>query len=406
MSESPMQVAFVGLGAMGGPMAARLAGDERFTVTAFDTSPAALAAAAAFARPAGSLADAVRDADVVCSMLPADQHVLALGEQLAQCAYAGQLYVDFSTISPSAMRAVADRLATIGVRSVSASCMKSVDAARTGQLALFVGGEDGLIQALTPLFARLATSWLTVGGLGVAKTMKIANNLVTATTGYCLLDGLVLARALGCPADEVARAVAAAGADSWVLRNQIVRHALADDLGPGIFSVRYMAKDVALGVDLARSVGRPALFAALVLAGYRGVVGMGLGDAYHPAVVRWLERAAGTGPVTSPPDSRAGVGELSVLWRGMRAVQQAVLAEVLDIVAATGIDRRQAAELLQTGSAEADGFADFLAGRTGVSTVDLLAARECAEAAGVPALSFEIALQTRSISAERPIEHA
>lgn len=402
---APRRITFIGLGAMGGPMAARLAGDDGFEVTAYDLSPRVRQAASAFARTVDNIADAVDGAELVCTMVPADAHLLRAVADIRDIAKPGQTFIDFSTVSPGAIERAASELAAAGVEVVSASCMKSVAAARAGELSLFVGGSARALSDLAPVFGRVATTWADTGSLSAAKSLKLANNLLTAATGFCYLDGLVVATKLGCPAADAVDAIQGAGADSWTLRKQVVGHALADDLGPGIFSVAYMAKDVELAQRLAEDVGRPAFFAGLVLAGYRGLSAMdlrdaagddALRDAYHPVVVRWLELVSGAAPVTRVPEPGIPAGQVRELWPAMRAVQAQVVAEVLDIVEGTGLGRREAARFLQAGSAESDRLGLEASGDADLSgdAGDLRAAQPLIERAGAPALSFATALNT------------
>jgi 3-hydroxyisobutyrate dehydrogenase-like beta-hydroxyacid dehydrogenase len=378
---------------MGLPMAARIAGGDGLNVTAFDLSADTRAAAAKFAATSDSVEDAINGADVICTMVPADRHLLSIVDQVAPVATDGQIFVDFSTVSPGAIDQAAKQLAGSGVAVIGASCMKSVAAAQTGELSLYVGGcADGLA-ALNPVFDRVAADWRDVGSAPAAKTMKIANNLLTATMGFALLDGIVLAWVLGCPPKRAVEELIASGVDSWVLRKQVVDHALADDLGEGIFSVEYMSKDLELAACLATAVGRPSFFAALVLSSYRGLRRMGLERAYHPAVVRWIERISNAGPISSaPPDSTV---DTAALWPALRRVQQIVIDEALRIVEATGIPRVAAGELLQAGSAQSsclDELLDHPFDRA-EATDELRSARELAVTARLPALSLELALQ-------------
>ena len=348
-----MRVAFIGLGAMGGPMAARISGGEDLDVVAYDLSPAALRSASAYATPAATIAEAVSGSDVVCTMVPADQHLLAIVDQLTEVGSPGQVFVDFSTVSPRAIELAGERLAGRHIAVVGAACMKSVAAAKAGQLSLYVGGPDDGVEALRNVFDRVATDWKVVDSPGMAKMLKIANNLLTATTGYCLLEGIALGHALGCPPQEAVGELRANGVGSWVLENHVAKHALTGDLGAGIFSVAYMGKDLELATAVAGHVARPAVYASLVASAYRGLFAMGLADHYHPIVVRLIERMASRPPISDPvPDVEAV--DLGPLWTAMRAVQSVVIDEALTITGASGVLEPDAVRLLQSGSAASD----------------------------------------------------
>jgi 3-hydroxyisobutyrate dehydrogenase-like beta-hydroxyacid dehydrogenase len=389
-----MRIAFIGLGAMGLPMARRLAGDPGLGLTLFDASPDAMARAD-FGQHASSAADAIESAELIATMLPADAHVSAVAETVREAGRPGQIYVDFSTISPAAMDAVARSLAGAGIAVVSASCMKSVAAARTGELSLFVGGDPAVTDRLGPVLARLATSRQYVGSIAAAKSLKIINNVIVSTLDLMLSEALLIGARLGLPPDAAAGSFAEQGADSWALRNHIVKHALTDDLGPGIFSVAYMAKDVRLAVSMADELGWPVFFAGLLLSAYRGLIAHGHADDYHPVVLRWLEAGANSGPVTEVAGAQGDLvsGQLTP---AVTCLQSLITLEALHLARGAGLDEITAAWFLSGGSAANDFLARLAApgdggGWPALATMLDHIARGCelAQEASVPAMSFE-----------------
>ncbi len=348
-----MHIAFVGLGAMGLPMATRLSQVDDIELTLFDLDPERLAMGRTLGRCADSFADAVADAEVVFTVLPADQHVSAVAAEMAEHGRAGQLFVDFTSIGPQTIVDVADKLAAHGIDTVSVALTRSTAAAISGKLALFAGGLSVADTRLHTAFAAMATEVRDVGGIDTAKAMKLANNMIVASLDVAICEVIVFGAALGFSSAEVVSALKDTDADSWPLRYHIERYAVPEDLGPGRFSTRYMAKDVALYSRMAHAHGMPAHLAGIVTAQYRGTVAHGLGDHYHMSVMYWQQRAAGLdqrSPNDVAPETAAD--ELRLLVDGVAALQVLLTEEALASLAPTGLERWDAADHLVTGASQ------------------------------------------------------
>ncbi|MFD2420104.1 NAD(P)-dependent oxidoreductase [Amycolatopsis pigmentata] len=394
-----MRIAFVGLGAMGLPMARNLAKTDGIDLVLFDVDQRRLAEAESFGQVAQSVAAAVADADYIFSVLPADVHVRTVGGQVREHGHAGQVYVDFSTISPATIRRVADELAPQGIETVGVALTRSTAAAQQGTLALFLGGPQEHLTRLRPAFDAMATDLLPTAGIEAAKAAKIVNNMVVAALDILACEAFVLGARLGFTSRQVLDAMAAHGADSWVLTNHIERYVLPDDLGPGRFSTRYMSKDVGLCGALARSARQPAFFTGLAESYYRGVRAHGHGDDYHMIVIRWLERGAAIGePVTALASEGGEAGDLATLATAASAVTTLVTLEALTLAAHHGLPVKLAAEYMERGSGGSDTMRAVLSGdHSGLTwrfsdlagQVD--AATEHAARLDVPATIFEVA---------------
>lgn len=388
-----MKIAFLGLGAMGLPMAKRLALHEGVQLALFDISPARLREADGLGRIASSIADAAADAEVVLTVLPADPHVEAVAAELERLGRSDFVYVDFSTIAPDTIERVASRLASVGVETVSVAITRGTAAARAGELAFFVGG--ALRPDLEQVLRAMATEIRPVGGgLGDAKAVKIGNNIVVACIDVVVCEAIVLGGKLGLAAADVVGEIEAAGGASWALRNHIVRHVLTDEFGPDGFSTTHMAKDVRLFIDLAGARGQAAPLAGIASSCYRGTLAAGLGDEYHPVVIRWLELGAASGRNVTTSGDRS---QLDTLARATVAAQAVATLEALTVLRAAGITPGEAAEHLDSGSAANDSLhrvRDHLDGVVALPSTlagDLAAAIELADSVHVPALMLEAA---------------
>jgi 3-hydroxyisobutyrate dehydrogenase-like beta-hydroxyacid dehydrogenase len=395
-----VKLAFIGLGAIGLPIARRLALHPDIELSIYDTRRDVLAAEAALGRIAGSVADAIRDAEVVFSVLPADAHVRSVGEEIAAAPVPGQIVLDFSTIAPGTMDEVSARLQAVGVQALGGALTRSVAAAETGELSIFVGGSGELIAGLRPALDQIATEVRVVATAAAAKALKIVNNMVVSSLDLVICDALLIGARHGVEPSRLVEALTRRGADSWPLRNHIAKHLLTDDLAPGRFSTRYMGKDAALASMLAQRRGEPAWFAGMVTAAFRGTDALGFGDHYHPIVMRWIEHAAGQPPVTPSAPTDADLSQEAqracrALCRGVVAQQALITLDALRLIAAEGVAIDQALGHLEAGSASNDCVRALRAGESAGALLsafadDLAAVCGLAADATLPAITFEL----------------
>jgi 3-hydroxyisobutyrate dehydrogenase-like beta-hydroxyacid dehydrogenase len=252
-----MRVAFLGLGRMGVPMAARVAAaGHELTVWNRTPRPAAVPPEA---RSAPSAAEAVAGAEVVITML-ADADALAAvlvgSAGLLAGARKGAVLVDMGTIGPFAARATADRCRAAGVLFLDAPVSGSVAAARTGTLLAMVGGEAGALARADPVLAAVAERRLHLGPVGAGATMKLAINLMLAVTNEAIAEVLAFARRAGIePADAYEVLAASAVGSRYV---DYKRQAFLEPDGvPVAFSIDLMRKDMSLALALAGELGAP-----------------------------------------------------------------------------------------------------------------------------------------------------
>lgn len=175
-------IGFVGLGAMGWPMAACLV-RAGYQVIGHDARPgvAERFAEEAHGLTAGSLAELGKRADIVITMLPNSaivDDVLFGAGALASVLRSGTTVIEMSSGVPSATRAIGQRLAQMGVRLVDAPVSGGVKRAKTGELAIMVGGDAGEIAAVEPVLKAMGRSVMPTGALGSGQAMKALNNLV------------------------------------------------------------------------------------------------------------------------------------------------------------------------------------------------------------------------------------
>ncbi len=214
------RVGFVGVGNMGGPMAANLvkAGHE---VTAFDLSAEALRRAEdAGARAAGTLAETVREAEIVLTMLPAGQHVrLAYtgDDGILASARPDTLLIDCSTIDVDSARAVAEAAEAGGFPMIDAPVSGGVGGAEAATLTFMVGGPEAAFGRARPLLEAMGKTVVHCGSAGNGQAAKMCNNMMLGISMIGVCEAFTLAERLGLDAQKLFDVSSTASGQCWAL---------------------------------------------------------------------------------------------------------------------------------------------------------------------------------------------
>jgi 3-hydroxyisobutyrate dehydrogenase-like beta-hydroxyacid dehydrogenase len=245
-----MRVAFLGLGIMGRPMASNLvkAGHE---VSVWSRSGKEVEGA----RRAASPADAAQGAEVVWMCVSDTNAVegILFGPQGVDGSLAeGMTIVDSSTISPSATRQFAERVAAKGVRYVDAPMTGSKVAAESGTLIFIVGGDEAVIESLKPLFSAMGKVFFRMGETSKGQAAKLAMNLQIALIYEGFAEGLTLATKLGVDVQSLIGVIQASMVRSGVVDYK-APFVLKRDFTPN-FPLRLMHKDIRLALAAAKEV--------------------------------------------------------------------------------------------------------------------------------------------------------
>lgn len=254
-------IGFFGLGLMGQPMAANLvkAGHK---VVGFDIVPANLDRAAAVGvEKAGSAGDAVRDADVVITMLPAGKDTMAVwGGGILKVAKPGTLFVDCSTIDVGSARAAHDLAGKALMASLDAPVSGGVGGAEAGTLTFMCGGTVAAFAAAKPVLEGMGTKVVHCGDAGAGQAAKICNNMILGISMIGVAEAFVLAEKLGLSHQALFDVASTSSGQCWSLTSYCpvpgpVPSAPSNrDYKPG-FSSALMLKDLKLAQEAASSVG-------------------------------------------------------------------------------------------------------------------------------------------------------
>ncbi|HKS43972.1 MAG TPA: 2-hydroxy-3-oxopropionate reductase [Amycolatopsis sp.] len=288
------KVGFVGLGIMGGPMAANLV-KAGFDVTGYNRSRSKVDnLVAAGGRAADSVAEAVSDADVVVTMLPdsPDVRAVVLGEDGALAnAREGTLLIDCSTIHPGVSREVAEAAAARGVHALDAPVSGGEQGAVEGSLSIMVGGEAGAFEAARPVLAVLGDTIVHVGAAGAGQTVKAANQLIVAGTIELVAESLVFLEAHGVGTDAAIKVLAGGLAGNRVLDRKAAAM-VRREFTPG-FRVELHHKDLGIVTDAAREAGVVIPLGAVVAQLMASLRAQGHGALDHGALLKLVEQLSG-----------------------------------------------------------------------------------------------------------------
>ena len=289
-----MRVGFVGLGTMGGAMAANVA-RAGFEVAAWNRTPGRAAELAGLGvRLVGSPAEVAAASDVLVTIVSdtPDVEAVLFGERGAAAGAApGSLVVDMSTIAPSATRDFAARLAAQGVGMLDAPVSGGSEGARKGTLSIFVGGAVADVERARPVLAAMGTTITHVGPIGAGQAVKAVNQVILAGAYLGVAEGIVLAIKAGLNVEQVVAALSGGAAQSWVLSNRSGR--MLDNDYPLGFKVALHRKDLGIALQLARETGTALPISALCEQIEAGLIGKGHGDDDVSAVARAIRELSG-----------------------------------------------------------------------------------------------------------------
>ncbi len=271
-----LKIGFIGLGAIGLPMAMRLREPGAFELTVWarnaqQTAPLRSAGASV----AASAAELAATCDIVCLCLTNSQAVeeVVFGARgVAEGARPHTLVIDHSTIHPADTRIFASRLAARSQAAwVDAPVSGGPAGARNGSLAVMAGGDAAGVARARPVLAAFAGRVTHVGSVGAGQAMKACNQMISAGAMAGIVEALNLARSFGLDPAILPEAVAGGWADSALLRHYVPKMLANSFQG----STRTMVKDLDIACDLARQTGTPLPVTSLLASFYRQLVLMG-----------------------------------------------------------------------------------------------------------------------------------
>jgi 2-hydroxy-3-oxopropionate reductase len=290
-------IAFIGLGIMGSPMAVHLA-KVGHQVAGYNRTPEKAAPLVdAGGRAAESIADAVRDAEVVCVMVPDSPDVadVLTGEGgVFDNAKPGTLVIDFSSIRPDVTTQLAEQATAKGLRLVDAPVSGGEAGAVNAALSIMVGGAADDFDAAKPYLDVVGKTVVHVGPSGAGQTVKAANQLIVAANIEALAEALVFLEAYGVDTTAALEVLGGGLAGSKVL-DQKKQNMLGRSFEPG-FRIALHHKDLGIVTAAAREAGVVVPLGSLVAQLMASALANGDGGLDHSGLLRGVERLSGRTP--------------------------------------------------------------------------------------------------------------
>ncbi len=263
-----MKIGFIGLGNMGGPMAANLAAADH-VVTGYDP----VAPAPSGVAMAHSAAAAATGADVVITMLPNGTILRSVADDIIAAMAPGAVLLDCSTVDVASARAVAAQAASAGLGALDAPVSGGVGGAQAGTLTFMVGGDPAAFDKARPLFAVMGQKAVHCGPAGNGQAAKICNNMILGVTMIATCEAFALADKLGLDRQAMYDVVSTSSGQSWSMTSYCPAPGVGPkspaDAGykPG-FSADLMLKDLRLSQEAATAVDADTPMGAMAAALY------------------------------------------------------------------------------------------------------------------------------------------
>lgn len=299
-----MTVGFIGLGAMGKPMAASLlrAGFAVAVVPHRNPAPARELEALG-AKVARTPAEAAESAEFLVTMLPDAPQVeeALLGpDGAARSGRPGLVAIDMSTIAPAAARRIGAELARHEIAFLDAPVSGGVGGAVAGTLTIMAGGSADVLEKARPVLLGMGRTVFHAGPAGAGQVVKACNNLLSGIIMMASAEALTLGVKEGVPAETLREIILASTGANWQLQNSVPVTILKDCYDPR-FALKLMHKDLGIAGEMAKQNGTPFLAGAVAHQIYGLLKGLGKGDLDFSAVSTLYQDAANITVATGKP---------------------------------------------------------------------------------------------------------
>jgi 3-hydroxyisobutyrate dehydrogenase len=289
------RIAFIGLGNMGGPMAANLV-KAGFAVRGFDLAESSKKAAVeAGVAVASSIADVVQEAETVITMLPAGQHVLDVWNEIVPLLEKGALIIDCSTIDVGSAGQAHELAATAGLRSVDAPVSGGTNGAKNATLTFMAGGDPKAFAAAKPILEKMGAKIIHCGEAGAGQAAKICNNMILGISMIGVSEAFTLGEKLGLSHQALFDVASTSSGQCWSLTSYcpvpgpVPASPANNDYKPG-FAAALMLKDLRLSQEAAHATGAATPLGAHAHALYRAFTEAGHGMVDFSGIIAHLRQ--------------------------------------------------------------------------------------------------------------------
>ena len=291
-----MNVAFIGLGNMGNPMAMNMI-KKGHVLTVYDLNPNTTKnLIAAGAKGAASVADAVAGATVIVTSLPGTPEVEAAylnADGIVDKARAGSVLIDLSSVLPSTPKKIEARAKAKGLKFLEAPVSGGVTGAAAATLAVMAGGDKAVLEEVRALLNAIGTNIYHVGPAGAANTIKAINNMMSTVNACAMMEGLMVGLKAGLDLKTMGDIIKTSSGNSNALA-RVDRALIPRNFEPG-FKVALMNKDLDTFHAIAKDVHVPVSFSNMAQHYQQAALAAGLGEKDTSVIFTLIEQRAGMG---------------------------------------------------------------------------------------------------------------
>jgi 3-hydroxyisobutyrate dehydrogenase len=290
-------IAFIGLGNMGGPMAANLV-KAGHRVVGYDISAQAVKSSASDGvEPASEIPSAVADAEIVITMLPAGTHVLAVWPEILQAASSGTLLIDSSTIDVASARGAHELAKERGCLSLDAPVSGGTGGAKAAALTFMAGGTGEAFSQAKPILEKMGKNIFHCGDAGAGQAAKVCNNMILGISMIGVSEAFALAEKLGLSHQALFNVASTSSGQCWSLTSYcpvpgpVPASPANNGYKPG-FSAALMLKDLRLAQEAALASGANTPLGAEAAHLYGLFAGLGHGGDDFSAIIKMVQGGA------------------------------------------------------------------------------------------------------------------
>jgi 3-hydroxyisobutyrate dehydrogenase len=271
-----LKAAFIGLGAMGAPMAGHLHAKHLLAAVGNRTQARADALAKELGVQAPDLASIAAGCDVIALCVSADADVIGVVEALAPTLKQGAVVVDHSTVAPDTAKKAARIIQDAGGAFLDAPVSGGVEGAKNGKLSVMVGGEASVLETARPVLEAYAARVTHMGPVGSGQATKAVNQVLVAGIAQAVTEGLALGEALGLDAERLIPTLGAGAAGNWFLEKRGATM-LRNEFSVG-FKLALLHKDLGIVRGIATDAGTDRTIIEQSLADFAQLMSEGYGD--------------------------------------------------------------------------------------------------------------------------------
>lgn len=249
-----MRIGFIGLGLMGEPMSANIIKKLENEVLVFDIDSEKIKKLEELGATGSiSIKEIGQKADVIISMVPKSEHVQSVYKELLEVAKKNQIFIEMSTIDPKISRELARQIEEKGARMLDAPVVKSVPAAVSGSLGIYVGGDIEIYECVKFILECMGNNIIHLGSNGSGLIMKLCHNTLVSQIQNGVNEMITLSQKSGIPTEDFIEAISYGGGQNFYLDGK--GKAIIENNFSTAFSVENMHKDVNLTGNLLDELG-------------------------------------------------------------------------------------------------------------------------------------------------------